>query len=105
MKISISAIGRLRKSPEKELIDDYLSRFSKLAKPFGLSLNPIIEIEDKTFLHKNHIGQEEGKFHLKIKIQSNKLKKLNKIESNKKIFKILDLELKKYIHSIQILIS
>ena len=47
MKISISAVGRLRKSPEKELIDDYLSRFSKLAKPFGLSLNPIIEIEDK----------------------------------------------------------
>ena len=47
MKISISAIGRLRKSPEKELIDDYLSRFSKLAKPFGLSLNPIVEIEDK----------------------------------------------------------
>ena len=47
MKISIIAIGRLRKSPEKELIDDYLSRFSKLAKPFGLSLNPIIEIEDK----------------------------------------------------------
>ena len=47
MKISISAMGRLRKSPEKELIDDYLSRFSKLAKPFGFSLNPIIEIEDK----------------------------------------------------------
>ena len=47
MKISISAIGRLRKSPEKELIDDYLSRFSKLAQPFGLSLNPIIEIENK----------------------------------------------------------
>tara|TARA_B100000902_G_C27133059_1_gene824668 strand:- start:712 stop:972 length:261 start_codon:yes stop_codon:yes gene_type:complete len=64
-----------------------------------------IEIEDKTFLHKNHVGQEEGKFHLKIKIKSNELKKLSKIESNKKIFKILDFELKKYIHSIQILIS
>ncbi len=64
-----------------------------------------IQVEDKTFLHKNHIGQKEGKFHLKIKIQSNELKKLNKIESNKKIFKILDFELKKYIHSIQILIS
>ena len=63
-----------------------------------------IEIEDKTFLHKNHVGQEEGKFHLKIKIKSNELKKLSKIESNKKIFKILDFELKKYIHSIQILI-
>ena len=47
MKISISAIGRLRNSPEKELIDDYLSRFSKLSKPFGLSLNPVVEIEDK----------------------------------------------------------
>ena len=64
-----------------------------------------IQVEDKTFLHKNHIGQKEGKFHLKIKIQSNELKKLNKIESNKKIFKILDFELKKYIHSIQILIN
>ena len=47
MKISISAVGRLRNSPEKELVDDYLSRFSKLSKPFGLSLNSIIEIEDK----------------------------------------------------------
>ena len=47
MKISISAIGRLRNSPEKEMVDDYLSRFSKLSKPFGISLNPVIEIEDK----------------------------------------------------------
>ena len=51
MKISISAIGRLRNSPEKELIDDYLSRFSKLSKPFGLSLNSIVEI--KTSIKKN----------------------------------------------------
>ena len=47
MKIAISAVGRLRNSPEKELIDDYLSRFSKLSKPFGLYLNSVIEIEDK----------------------------------------------------------
>ena len=47
MKISISAVGRLRNSPEKELIDDYLSRFSKLSKPFGLSLNSVMGIEDK----------------------------------------------------------
>ena len=47
MKIAISAVGRLRNSPEKELVDDYLSRFSKLSKPFGLSLNSVIEIEDK----------------------------------------------------------
>ena len=25
-----------------------------------------IKIEDKSFLHKNHAGNQEGKFHLKI---------------------------------------
>ncbi len=64
-----------------------------------------IKIEDKSFLHKNHAGNQEGKFHLKIILNSNELKILSRIESNKKIYKILDKELKKYIHSIQILIS
>ena len=64
-----------------------------------------INIEDKSFLHKNHKGNQEGKFHLKLIISSVELKKMNKIESNKKIYKILNQELKEYIHSIQILIS
>ena len=64
-----------------------------------------IKIEDKSFLHKEHSGHQEGKFHLKISIQSNDLKKLGRIESNKKIYKILDQEVKNNIHSIQILIS
>ena len=64
-----------------------------------------INIEDKSFLHKNHKGNQEGKYHLKIIIVSDELKKMNKIESNKKIYKILDKELKDFIHSIQILIN
>ena len=64
-----------------------------------------ISIEDKTFLHKNHQGHESNKFHLKITIKSEELKKLNKIESNKKIYKILEVELKNHIHSLQILIN
>jgi BolA family transcriptional regulator, general stress-responsive regulator len=64
-----------------------------------------INIEDKSFLHKNHAGNQEGKFHLKITIKSMELKKMSKIESNKKIYKTLDKELKEYIHSIQILIT
>ena len=64
-----------------------------------------IKIEDKSFLHKNHAGNQEGKFHLKISLVSNELKIMNKIESNKKIYKILDKEMKESIHSIQILIS
>ena len=64
-----------------------------------------IKIEDKSFLHKNHAGNQEGKFHLKISLISSELKIMNKIESNKKIYKILDKEIKESIHSIQILIS
>tara|TARA_B100000683_G_scaffold250197_1_gene265085 strand:+ start:332 stop:592 length:261 start_codon:yes stop_codon:yes gene_type:complete len=64
-----------------------------------------IKIEDKSFLHKNHKGNQKGKFHLKITIVSEELKKMNRIESNKKIYKILDKELRKFIHSIQILIN
>ena len=64
-----------------------------------------ITIEDKSFLHKNHVGNEEGKFHIKILLESKELIKMAKIDSNKKIYKILDKELKQYIHSLQILIS
>ena len=63
-----------------------------------------INIEDKTFLHKNHKTNQSGKFHLKLTIMSQELKKMNKIQSTKKIYSILDEELEKYIHSIQILI-
>ena len=64
-----------------------------------------IEIEDKTFLHKTHKSFQSGKFHIKIKIKSLYLNKLNKIDSSKIIHKILKDELNKYIHSIQILIN
>ncbi len=64
-----------------------------------------IIIEDKSFLHKKHKGNQEGKYHLKITISSIELKKLKKIESFKKIYKVLDKELKEFIHSIQILIT
>ena len=63
-----------------------------------------IDIEDKSFLHKGHLGNQPGKFHLKITMKSKELNKVNKIISNRRIYKILDEELKLYIHSLQILI-
>ena len=63
-----------------------------------------IKIEDKSFLHKKHPGNQQGKFHLKITLESPELKKMSKVDSNKKIYKVLDEEIKKFIHSIQILI-
>jgi len=64
-----------------------------------------IVIEDKTYLLKKHFSHKEGKFHLQLNIKSKELQKYNKIQATKKIYNILDEEIKKYIHSIQILIN
>ena len=64
-----------------------------------------IIIEDKSFLHKNHTGNQPNKFHLKISLKSEELRKMKKIDSNKKIYKVLDKEMKNFIHSLQILID
>ena len=84
-------------------IDELIINVKKKLKK-NINIENIL-IEDKTFLHKNHKGHENNKFHLKITIESEELMKLNKIESNKKIYKILDLELKNHIHSLQISIN
>ena len=62
-----------------------------------------VELEDKSFLHKNHKTNNPNKFHIKLKIKSEKLKNMSRIESNKIIFRLLDKEMKNYIHSLQIL--
>ena len=64
-----------------------------------------IEIQDKTFLHKNHVSNEKNKFHIKLIITSEYLRKKNKIQSTKEIYKILEEELRHNIHSIQISIN
>ena len=64
-----------------------------------------IVVEDKSFLHKNHKGNQKDKFHLKIFIKSKKLDRMNKIEANKIIYRILDNEMKTFIHSLQIFIE
>ena len=64
-----------------------------------------ITVIDKTYLHEKHLSHEVGKFHFELRIKSEELRTCSKIESNKKIYKILDDEIKKYIHSIQLLIN
>ena len=64
-----------------------------------------LSIEDKSFIHKNHRNNQPNKFHLKISLESKELKQLSKIDRNKKVYKILDKEIKEFIHSLQILIN
>ena len=52
---------------------------------------------------KGHKSNNPNKFHIRLKIKSEKLKKMGRIESNKFIYKLLDKEMKDYIHSLQIL--
>ena len=59
----------------------------------------------KVFLHRKHKGHQEGKFHLKLTINSDELAKISRIASTKIIYNVLDLELKEHIHSIQILLN
>ena len=82
-----------------------INQLSEIVKKKILKYNIIksVEIEDKSFLHKNHKLNQKGKFHIKLMINSPELKKKNKIDSNKFIFKILASEMEKNIHSIQIL--
>ena len=47
MKVTICAVGKLRKGPELDLITDYLDRFGKAGRSFGLGPATILEIEDK----------------------------------------------------------
>ena len=74
----------------------------KLNKKFNCDK---IEIQDKTFLHKSHDSHEKNKFHIKLIIESEYLRKKNKIQSTKEIYKVIEEELKNNIHSIQILIN
>ena len=64
-----------------------------------------IQIEDKSFLHKNHKSNSSNKFHLKIIIKSKDLKNMNKILAHKKIFSILKNEMNNKIHALEIEIN
>ncbi len=47
MRVTICAVGRLRAGPEKTLIDDYLARFDRSGRVFGLGPAQVIEVEDR----------------------------------------------------------
>ena len=64
-----------------------------------------LEVFDKTFLHVKHKSYNKNRYHIKIVIYSNYLKKFNKIDGSKKIYKVLHEEIKKFIHSLELKIN
>ena len=47
MKINICAIGRIKSSPEVDMVNDYVDRFERIGKNIGLGPIKIIEKESK----------------------------------------------------------
>ncbi|MEC7299180.1 MAG: 23S rRNA (pseudouridine(1915)-N(3))-methyltransferase RlmH [Pseudomonadota bacterium] len=47
MKLTICAVGRLRKGPEADLIDDYLMRATRTGRALGFGTASVTEVEDK----------------------------------------------------------
>ena len=57
---------------------------------------------DNSYLHTKHKSFDSNKFHFKLIIKSEKLKKMTKINAHKEIFFILDYEIKNNIHALEI---
>ncbi len=47
MRVSLCVVGRLRGGPEREILDDYLTRFDRTGRALGLGPAKVIEVEDK----------------------------------------------------------
>ena len=61
----------------------------------------IILIDNSSF-HAKHKSFDPDKLHLKIIIESEKLKKMNKIDAHREIFSILKEEMDNKIHALEI---
>lgn len=47
LRVHICAVGRLRSGPERDLLDDYLTRFDRTGRALGLGPATVHEVEDK----------------------------------------------------------
>ena len=80
-----------------------MSFFEQIKAKIIKSINPKnIILIDNSSLHSKHKSFDVNKYHLKIIIESEKLKKMDKITVHRKVFSILKAEMKKKIHALEI---
>ncbi|MCP5081324.1 MAG: 23S rRNA (pseudouridine(1915)-N(3))-methyltransferase RlmH [Alphaproteobacteria bacterium] len=67
MRITVCAVGRLKRAPEAELCSDYLARAEKLGRQVGLSKAEIIEVpESQSAQAEARKTQEAGALEAKL---------------------------------------
>ena len=77
--------------------------YDEIKKKICAELDPQdITLIDNSNLHKKHKSFDKNKFHLKIIIESEIMKKMNKIDAHKIIFSILKEEMQNKIHALEI---
>ena len=80
--------------------------FDKIKEKINKKIDPEnIILIDNSNLHAKHKSFDSNKFHIKLIIKSEKLKKMNKISAHKKIFSILKDEMNSKIHALEIEIN
>ena len=80
--------------------------FDQVKEKIKKKLNPEnIILIDNSSLHTSHKSFDSQKYHLKIIIKSERLKKMDKVMAHKEIFSILKDEMKKKIHALEIEIN
>ena len=47
MRVTVCVVGRLRAGPERDLVDDYLTRFDRTGRALGLGPADVREVEDR----------------------------------------------------------
>ena len=83
-----------------------ISFFDKIKEKINKKINPEkLILIDNSSLHAKHKSYDANKFHLKLIIKSEKLKKMNKVNAHKEIFSILKSEMKNKIHALEIEIN
>ena len=80
-------------------LDEVKEKINKKINPEKITLI------DNSHLHSKHKSFDEKKFHLKIIITSEKLKKMDKITAHKEIFSILKSDMMNRIHALEIVIN
>ena len=80
-----------------------ISFVKQLEEKIKKEFNPErIQLINNSHLHARHKSFDSSKFHLKLIIKSVKLKKMNRVDSHKIIYSILQEEIKDKIHALEI---
>ena len=77
--------------------------FKQIKEKINKKIKPEnIILIDNSSLHVKHKSFDSNKFHIKLIIKSKLLKSMSKISAHKKIFSILEEEMKSKIHALEI---